>query len=165
MMGAWKFGDDINTDLIIPGRFNITTEEKELAKNVFCELRPEFAKNVMKGDILIAGKNFGCGSSREHAAIALKGTGISCIIARSYARIFFRNAINVGLPVLECDALHGNSDESDSIEVDFKEGSIRNITRNEEFKASKLPDFVLKIVKSGGYVNYLKDHDIEELLE
>jgi 3-isopropylmalate/(R)-2-methylmalate dehydratase small subunit len=163
-MRSWIFGDDVNTDVIIPGRFNITTDEKELAKNAFCEVRPDFSKEVMKGDIVVAGRNFGCGSSREHAAIALKGTGISCIIARSYARIFFRNAINIGLPVLECDELHGNCDDGDELDVDISKGIIKNLTKEKEFKAVPLPGFVIRIVESGGIVNFLKNHDIEELL-
>ena len=158
MSRVWKFSDDVNTDEIIPGRFNLTIKPKELAKNVFCEVRPEFSKNVKTGDVIIAGSNFGCGSSREHAPVAIKGSGVKCVIAKSYARIFFRNAINIGLPVLECDI---DAKQGDEIEVDLKTGKI--IINNDEYKAEPLPEFILKIVEAGGIVNYLKNHDIEEL--
>ena len=159
---AWKFGNNVNTDVIIPARYNITIDEKELAKNVFCEVKPNYAKMVKAGDIIIAGENFGCGSSREHAPIAIKGSGVKCIIATSYARIFFRNAINIGLPILECN-IYNNVEEGDKLEVDIGTGIIKNKTNKKEFKAKPLPEFVIKIVNAGGIVNYLKNHNIEEL--
>jgi 3-isopropylmalate/(R)-2-methylmalate dehydratase small subunit len=163
MNKVWKFENNVNTDEIIPGRYNLTIVPEELAKNVFCEVRPEFSKKVNEGDIIIAGQNFGCGSSREHAPIAIKGSKIKCIIAKSYARIFFRNAINIGLVILECEKLYDQCDESDELDVNLKTGQIKNITKNLEFQAQPLPKFILKIVENGGIVNYLKNHDIDEL--
>ena len=150
---AWTFAENMNTDEIIPGRFNITIDPLELAKNVFCEVKPEYAKNVKPGDIIVGGQNFGCGSSREHAPIAIKGSGAKCIIAPSYARIFFRNCINIGLPILECpEAVLGIS-EGDEVDVDLATGQIRNLTSGASFQAQPLPDFVLKIADAGGIVN------------
>ncbi|AJF61682.1 3-isopropylmalate dehydratase small subunit [archaeon GW2011_AR15] len=159
---VWKFGHNVNTDVIIPARYNITIDEKELAKNVFCEVKPDYAKTVNPGDVIVAGDNFGCGSSREHAPIAIKGSGAKCIIAKSYARIFFRNAINIGLPILECD-VYDDVQEGDEFDVNLETGIIRNITNGKEFQAKPLPEFVLKIVNAGGIVNFLKSHNIEEL--
>jgi len=161
---AWKFEDNLNTDEIIPARYNITIIPRELAKNVFCEIKPEYAKTVKAGDVIIGGKNFGCGSSREHAPIAIKGSGASCIIARSYARIFFRNAINIGLPILECPEAAADIAEGDDIEVNLSTGEIFNRTNGHPYQARPLPDFVLKIAEAGGIVNFLKEHDIQELL-
>jgi len=161
---AWTFGENLNTDEIIPGRFNITIDPLELAKNVFCEIKPEYAPNVKPGDVIVGGQNFGCGSSREHAPIAIKGSGAACVIAPSYARIFFRNAINIGLPILECpEAVEGIS-EGDEVDVDLATGKIQNITSGQTFQARPLPDFVIKIADAGGIVNFLKKHEIEELL-
>ena len=161
---AWKFEDNLNTDEIIPARYNITIIPRELAKNVFCEIKPEYAKTVKAGDVIIGGKNFGCGSSREHAPIAIKGSGASCIIARSYARIFFRNAINIGLPILECPEAAADIAEGDDIEVNLSTGEIFNRTNGYQYQARPLPAFVLKIADAGGIVNFLKEHDIQELL-
>jgi 3-isopropylmalate/(R)-2-methylmalate dehydratase small subunit len=161
---VWKFADNLNTDEIIPARYNITIIPLELAKNVFCEIKPDYAKNVKPGDVIVGGQNFGCGSSREHAPIAIKGSGAKCIIARSYARIFFRNCINIGLPILECpDAVTGIAD-GDEVDVDLATGQIRNLTSGKTYQAFALPDFVLKIADAGGIVNFLKEHDIQELL-
>lgn len=154
----------MNTDEIIPGRFNITIDPLELAKNVFCEIKPEYAPNVKPGDIIVGGQNFGCGSSREHAPIAIKGSGAKCIIAPSYARIFFRNCINIGLPILECPEAIPGIGEGDQVNVDLATGQIRNITTGAAFQARPLPDFVLKIATAGGIVNFLKEHDIQELI-
>jgi 3-isopropylmalate/(R)-2-methylmalate dehydratase small subunit len=162
MSKAWKFEDNVNTDVIIPARYNITIDEKELAKNVFCEVKPEFSKNVKPGDVIVAGENFGCGSSREHAPIAIKGSGVKCVIAVSYARIFFRNAINIGLPILECDGVKEIS-EGDEIDADPQTGSIVNRTTGRIYQAKPLPQFVMKIVDAGGIVNFLKTHEISEL--
>lgn len=162
---AWTFGPNMNTDEIIPGRFNITIDPLELAKNVFCEVKPEYAKNVRPGDIIVGGQNFGCGSSREHAPIAIKGSGAKCIIAPSFARIFFRNAINIGLPILECPEAVAGIREGDEVDVDLSSGQIRNLTSGATFQARPLPDFVLKIAEAGGIVNFLKEHDIQELMQ
>jgi len=161
---AWTFGENLNTDEIIPGRFNITIDPLELAKNVFCEIKPEYAKNVRPGDIVIGGQNFGCGSSREHAPLAIKGSKAKCIIAPSYARIFFRNAINIGLPILECPDAAADIEEGNEVEVDLKSGEINNITKGRMYQAQPLPDFVLKIADAGGIVSFLKDHEIQELM-
>jgi len=161
---AWTFGENLNTDEIIPGRFNITIDPHELAKNVFCEIKPEYAKNVQPGDVIIGGPNFGCGSSREHAPIAIKGSGAKCVIAPSYARIFFRNAINIGLPILESpEAVEGIS-EGDEVDVNLSAGEIHNRTSGTTFQARPLPEFVMKITEAGGIVNFLKTRKIEELL-
>ena len=161
---TWTFGENMNTDEIIPGRFNITIDPYELAKNVFCEVKPEYAKNVQPGDVIVGGQNFGCGSSREHAPIAIKGSGAKCIIAPSYARIFFRNAINIGLPILESPEAAAGIQEGDEVDVDLATGQIRNQTNGQTFQARPLPDFVMKIAEAGGIINYLKTHEIEELL-
>lgn len=162
---AWTFGDNMNTDEIIPGRFNITIDPLELAKNVFCEVKPEYAKNVQPGDIIVGGQNFGCGSSREHAPIAIKGSGAKCIIAASFARIFFRNAINIGLPILECPEAVKGIREGDEVAVELSSGQIRNLSTGVVFQARPLPNFVLKIAEAGGIVNFLKEHDIQELMQ
>jgi 3-isopropylmalate/(R)-2-methylmalate dehydratase small subunit len=161
---AWTFGENMNTDEIIPGRFNITIDPLELAKNVFCEVKPEYAKNVQPGDVIVGGPNFGCGSSREHAPIAIKGSQAKCIIAPSFARIFFRNCINIGLPILECPEAVADIAEGDEVEVDLATGQITNVTRGHSYQARPLPDFVLKIAAAGGIVNFLKEHDIQELM-
>jgi 3-isopropylmalate/(R)-2-methylmalate dehydratase small subunit len=161
---AWKFGENLNTDEIIPARFNLTIEEKELAKNVFCEIKPDFSKKVQPGDVIVAGANFGCGSSREHAPVAIKGSGAACVIAASYARIFFRNAINIGLPILECPEAVDEIEEGEEVQVDLESGLICDLTRGKIYQARPLPPFVLKIAEAGGIVNFLKAHTLEELL-
>ena len=161
---AWKFSDNLNTDEIIPARYNITILPQELAQNVFCEIKPEYARTVKPGDVIVGGQNFGCGSSREHAPIAIKGSGAVCVIACSYARIFFRNAINIGLPILECPEAVAGIREGEEIEVDLSTGEIFNRTSEHQYQARPLPDFVLKIAAAGGIVNFLKSHDMEELL-
>jgi len=160
---VWKFGENLNTDEIIPARFNITIDERELAAKAFCEIRPDFAQQVQPGDVIVAGGNFGCGSSREHAAVAIRGTGVKCIIAPSFARIFFRNAINIGLPILECPQAT-EIEEGDEVEVDLSRGEIHNLTQGKVYHINPLPDFVLKIVHAGGLVRFLREHDIEELM-
>ena len=161
---AWTFGENMNTDEIIPGRYNITIDPLELAKNVFCEVKPEYATNVKPGDIIVGGQNFGCGSSREHAPIAIKGSQAKCIIAPSFARIFFRNCINIGLPILECPEAVADITEADDIDVDLATGQIFNRTNDHQYQAQALPDFILKIADAGGIVNFLKTHDIQELI-
>ena len=164
MAKAWTFGENMNTDEIIPGRYNITIDPVELAKNVFCEVKPEYSKSAQPGDIIVGGQNFGCGSSREHAPIAIKGSQAKCIIAPSFARIFFRNAINIGLPILECPEAVADITEGDDVDVNLATGEIFNRTTGNHFQAQALPDFVLKIVDAGGIVNFLKQHDIQELM-
>ena len=161
---AWTFGENMNTDEIIPGRYNITIDPAELAKNVFCEVKPEYAKDVKPGDVVVGEQNFGCGSSREHAPIAIKGSQAKCVIAASFARIFFRNAINIGLPILESPEAAADISEGDEIEVDLSTGEISNLSNGHSYQARPLPDFVLKIAEAGGIVNFLKEHDIQELL-
>ena len=161
---AWKFEDNLNTDEIIPARYNITIVPQELAKNVFCEIKPDYAKTVQAGDVIVGGQNFGCGSSREHAPIAIKGSGAVCIIARSYARIFFRNAINIGLPIFECPEAVQDIAEGDEVEVNLSSGEIFNRTNGNGYRARPLPDFVLRIAQAGGIVNFLKTHDMQELV-
>lgn len=152
---VWKFGDDIDTDAIIPGKYLTINKPGELARHAFEGVRPEFARGVKDGDIIVAGFNFGCGSSREHAPLALKGAKVKCIIASSFARIFFRNAINIGLPLLECpDA--DKIEEGDHIEVDFESGIISNTTKNQSYQATPLPDFVRSIVEAGGLIGFAK---------
>ena len=162
MARAWKFKENVNTDEIIPGRYNVTIVPSELAANVFCEVRPDFASGVRPGDVLVAGKNFGCGSSREHAPIAIKGSGVQCIVAESYARIFFRNAVNIGLPILTCPEA-GAIEDGSELEVDLASGLIRDRTAAHDYQAQPLPAFVLAIVEAGGIVPYLQKHDIESL--
>jgi len=161
---AWKFGENLNTDEIIPARFNLTIDEKELAKKAFCEVKPDFAPKVKPGDVIVALGNFGCGSSREHAPIAIKGAGVCCVIASSYARIFFRNAINIGLPILESPEAAESIQEGDEVKVNPASGVIEDLTTGKTFQARPLPPFVLQIAEAGGIVNFLKTHDLDELL-
>lgn len=159
---VWKFGDDVDTDIIIPGRYLVLTDEKELAACVMEGCDPEFSKKVKKGDIIVAGKNFGCGSSREHAPIAIKGAGIAAVVAESFARIFYRNSINIGLPLIEAKDIGGHISEGDEIEIDIDRGIITDLNTSEEFKIQPLPEFMLGIMDEGGLINYLKNH-IEEI--
>jgi 3-isopropylmalate/(R)-2-methylmalate dehydratase small subunit len=152
---VWKFGNDIDTDAIIPGRYLILNTPEELAQHAFEGVRPDFAGKVKPGDIIIAGTNFGCGSSREHAPLALKGTYLKCVIAKSFARIFFRNCINIGLPLLECPETD-SIEEGNELEVNFESGIITNTTKGETYKATPLPDFVRGIVDAGGLIEYTK---------
>jgi len=154
-MRVWKFGNDVNTDLITPGRHTITTDKSKLGKIAFIEHRPEFAKEVKAGDIIVAGKNFGCGSSREHAPVAIKTAGVSAVIAKSFARIFYRNAINIGLPLLVCEEID-KIDDGDLVEINFETGEIYDKTKNITLKAKPLPKFIQKIVEKGGLVNFLR---------
>jgi len=154
---AWKFGDDISTDHITPGRYyHLRSNLPELAKHVMEDADPEFSSKVKKGDFIVAGKNFGCGSSREHAPAVIKLAGVSAVIAKSFARIFYRNAINVGLPVLIADT--DEVDEGDVLEVDLLKGVIRNITKEIELKSKPLPEVMVRILESGGLVKYIKKH-------
>jgi 3-isopropylmalate dehydratase small subunit len=152
----WKFGDDVDTDVIIPARYLNVSAEAELAKNCFADMRPDFAREVLVGDILVAGKNFGCGSSREHAPIAIKAAGIRAIIAESFARIFYRNAFNIGLPLLESiEASKGLSDaDGEDAVVDLAAGRIEG--KGQVFSARPIPDFMAKLIDAGGLVEYIK---------
>ncbi len=153
---VWKFGDDINTDEIIPARYLITTDPKELAKHVMEDADPQFPQKVQPGDIIVAGKNFGCGSSREHAPLAIKGAGISAIIAESFARIFYRNAINLGMIVIESPEIAKETDEGDILEIDIEKGIVKNITKGKEYKIKPLPEDLKKIQEAGGLMEYAK---------
>ena len=154
-MKAWKFGDDINTDVITPGRYTVTTDKKRLGEIAFIEYRPEFGKGVKEGDIIVAGNNFGCGSSREHSPVAIKAAGISAVIAKSFARIFFRNSINIGLPLFVSEDAD-KIDDSDIVEIDFKTGEIRDKSKGITIKVKSLPAFMQKIVDKGGLVEFLR---------
>jgi len=154
---AWKFGDDISTDHITPGRYyHLRSNMPELAKHIMEDADPDFMKKFRPGDFIVAGKNFGMGSSREHAPLALKIAGVSAVIAKSFARIFYRNAINVGLPVLIADT--DSIDSGDELEVDLEKGVIVNRTKGEELKVKPVPDFMLKILNEGGLVSYVRKH-------
>jgi 3-isopropylmalate/(R)-2-methylmalate dehydratase small subunit len=151
-----KYGADVNTDAIIPARYLVTTDPQELAQHCMEDEDPEFVRRVRPGDIIVADTNFGCGSSREHAPIAIRAAGVSCVIAKSFARIFYRNAINLALPVLECEeAVHG-SEAGDELEVELESGAIRNVTRGTAFQAKPFPDFMLELLQAGGLVEYTR---------
>lgn len=153
---VFKYGDNIDTDVIIPARYLNTSDPGELAAHCMEDIDTEFVKNVKKGDIMVGTKNFGCGSSREHAPIAIKASGISCVIASSFARIFYRNAINIGLPILECAEASEKIQDGDEVSVDFNTGVITNITKNETYQALPFPDFIKDIMAKGGLMNSLK---------
>ena len=154
-MRVWKFGDDINTDVITPGRYTVTTDKKRLGEIAFIEYRPEFGKNVKEGDVIVAGNNFGCGSSREHSPVAIKAAGISAVIAKSFARIFFRNSINIGLPLYVSEDVD-KIDDGDTVEVNTRTGEIRDVTKGITVKVKPLPEFMQKIVDKGGLVNFMR---------
>ncbi len=149
-----RYQDNVDTDVIIPARYLNTADPRELAAHCMEDLDPTFTKRVQKGDIIVAGQNFGCGSSREHAPIAIKESGIACVVAKSFARIFYRNAINIGLPIIECDA---DVDEGDNIEVDFDKGVLRNNTKNAEAKFIAFPPFLQNLLASGGLLKAIKE--------
>jgi len=151
-----RYGDNVDTDVIIPARYLNTTDHKELAAHCMEDIDTDFVKKVKQGDIMVAGSNFGCGSSREHAPIVIKESGISCVIAKSFARIFYRNAINIGLPILECEAAGEKIAAGDDVEVNFDTGVIKDITKSETFQAVAFPDFIKKIISSGGLLNSIK---------
>ena len=160
---VWKFEDNINTDEIIAGRFNVTTDPKALAEHCFCELRPDFPSNVKPGDLIVAGDNFGTGSSREHAPIAIKAAGIKAVIAQSFARIFYRNSINVGLPIFISEGIANLVEEKDDLEIDFEHFHLRNTKTEKTIMLQPLPPFVFKIFKAGGIVPLLKEGNLEDL--
>ena len=152
---TWKFGDNIDTDVIIAARYLNTSEPALLAKHVMEDADPSFSSKVGKGDIMVAGENFGCGSSREHAPIAIKAAGVDIVIAKSFARIFYRNAFNTGLLILECKDTDKIA-EGDKLEVSLDNGSIKNLRKNEEYKFEAMPEFMQELVKAGGLINYAK---------
>lgn len=153
---AYKFGDNVNTDEIIPARYLNTVDPKELAKRCMEDADPAFIKKVKKGDIIVGGENFGCGSSREHAPIAIKAAGVSCVIAATFSRIFNRNSINIGLPIVESKDAAARIRKGDMVEVDFDKGIIRNMTRKEKYKSDIYPPFIQKIIKADGLMNVVK---------
>ena len=154
---VFKYGDNVDTDVIIPARYLNTSVHKELAAHCMEDIDADFVKNVQEGDLIVANKNFGCGSSREHAPIAIKASGISCVIASTFARIFYRNAINIGLPILECDEAVKAIDAGDKLEVDFSTGTIKNLTKNESYQGEAFPEFMQKIIDSDGLIGYIKN--------
>lgn len=153
---VFKYGDNIDTDVIIPARYLNTPDMKELASHCMEDIDKNFTKKVNEGDIIVANKNFGCGSSREHAPISIKESGISCVIASTFARIFYRNAINIGLPILECDEAAMKIEEGDKLEIDFNSGIIKNISKNEEYKAEPFPEFMQNIISNGGLIKSIE---------
>jgi 3-isopropylmalate dehydratase small subunit len=153
---AHILGHHIDTDVIIPARYLLTTDPAELARYVFEDLDPSLRQRVQPGDILVAGENFGQGSSREHAPLAIKGLGVACVVARSFARIFYRNAFNVGLPVVECPTAHDRAAEGDTVEVDLATGQVTNMTKGEAYDGTPVPEFMQRLLASGGLVGYVR---------
>ncbi|MGN8913267.1 3-isopropylmalate dehydratase small subunit [Anaerofustis butyriciformans] len=154
---VFKYGDNVDTDVIIPARYLNVSSGDELAKYCMIDIDKDFINKMNKGDIIVATKNFGCGSSREHAPLAIKCAGVSCVIASTFARIFYRNAINIGLPILECEEAANDIKVGDEVKVDFNTGIISNLTTNKEYKAQPFPEFMQKIMKAGGLVEYTKE--------
>ena len=152
---AWKFGENIDTDAIIPARYLNTSDPEELARHCMEDADDTFASKVRPGDIIVAGKNFGCGSSREHAPISIKAAGVSCVIAPSFARIFYRNAFNMGLPIFECEEAALDIKEGDEIEVNATTGEIRNITTGKTYKAQPIPEFMQELIRDGGLIAHI----------
>ncbi|QXM05401.1 3-isopropylmalate dehydratase small subunit [Crassaminicella indica] len=158
---AFKYGDNVDTDVIIPARYLNTSDPSELAKHCMEDIDRDFAEKVKKDDVIVANKNFGCGSSREHAPIAIKASGVSCVIAATFARIFYRNAFNIGLPILECEEAVKGIDLGDEVEIDFETGVIFNVTKNETYKAEPFPPFIQEIIAKDGLVNYVSENMID----
>lgn len=152
---VFKYLDNVDTDVIIPARYLNATTGEELAKHCMEDIDKDFVHNVQKGDIIVARKNFGCGSSREHAPIAIKASGISCVIAETFARIFYRNAINIGLPIIECRDAANSIEASDEVEVDFDTGVITNLTKNQTYQGQPFPEFMQNIINAGGLIAYV----------
>ena len=150
-----KYGDHVDTDVIIPARYLNSSDPAELAQHCMEDIDKDFVNNVKKGDIIVADKNFGCGSSREHAPIAIKAAGVSCVIAETFARIFYRNAINIGLPIIECPEASKGIEAGDEVEVDFDSGVITNVTKGTTFQGQAFPEFMQKIIAAEGLVNYI----------
>ncbi len=155
MAKVWKFGDNIDTDVIIAARYLNTSDEKFLASHVMEDIDPNFVKKICVGDVIVAGENFGCGSSREHAPIAIKSDGICAVIAKSFARIFYRNSFNMGLLILECNETD-EINEGDELKIDVNQGTISNLTQNKTYKFQPIPPFMQELIKSGGLIEYAK---------
>ena len=154
---VFKFGSNVDTDVIIPARYLNVPDPSELAKHCMEDIDKDFVNKVSKGDIIVADKNFGCGSSREHAPIAIKAAGVSCVIAETFARIFYRNAINIGLPIIECPEVAKGIEEGDQVEVAFDSGVNYNKTKGTEYKGQAFPEFMQKIISNGGLINYINN--------
>lgn len=152
---VWKMGDNIDTDVIIPARWLNTTDAKELAGHCLEDLLPEFSRQVQPGDIIVAGRNFGCGSSREHAPIAIKASGVACVVAASFARIFYRNAINIGLPILECPGGTSGAQTGHHLRVEVENGRVENLTTGEVYQAHPFPPFMQELIAAGGLLPYV----------
>lgn len=153
---VFKYGDNVDTDVIIPARYLNTSVHSELAAHCMEDIDADFVKNVEEGDIIVANKNFGCGSSREHAPIAIKASGVSCVIAKTFARIFYRNSINIGLPIIECEEAVDAINAGDKLEVDFSTGLIINVTKNEEYQGEPFPAFMQNIIDNNGLAGYVR---------
>jgi len=153
---VWKFGDNIDTDAIIPARYLNTSDPQELAKHIMEDADKDFPSKVKAGDLIVADANFGCGSSREHAPIAIKAAGIQAVVAKSFARIFYRNAFNIGLPIFESDEASGRIKEGDEIEIDADKGVIKNVSRNEEYAAKPIPPFMQELISAGGLIEWTR---------
>ena len=154
-MKIYKYKDNVDTDVIIPARYLNSFDAKELASHALVDIDPTFASTVEKGDIIVAGQNFGCGSSREHAPLCLKTAGVKCVIAKSFARIFYRNSINIGFPIMECEEAADKIEKGDEVEVDFSTGVITNKTKNETYQSQPFPEFLQKMIDADGLVNYV----------
>ena len=154
---VFKYGDNVDTDVIIPARYLNSSDPAELATHCMEDIDKEFVNKVHKGDIIVAEKNFGCGSSREHAPIAIKAAGVSCVIAETFARIFYRNAINIGLPIIECAEASKGIDAGDEVEIDFNTGIIKDLTQGTTYKGQAFPEFMQKIIASEGLINYINN--------
>jgi 3-isopropylmalate/(R)-2-methylmalate dehydratase small subunit len=151
-----KFGDHVDTDQIIPARYLTTTDPKQLASHCMEDADPEFAKKVQPGDIIVGGVNFGCGSSREHAPVAILGSEIPCVVAKSFARIYFRNSFNLGLPAIECEEAVDDAEDGDTLEVDLEGGIVRNITKEREYAVTPMEPFIIELLEAGGLIEYTK---------
>ena len=156
---VFKYGDNVDTDVIIPARYLNATEGSELAKHCMEDIDPEFIQTVRQGDIIVANKNFGCGSSREHAPLAIKCAGVSCVIAETFARIFYRNAINIGMPIIECPEAARAIEAGDEVEIDFDSGVITDKTKGETYKGQAFPPFMQKIIAAGGLIPYINENN------
>ena len=155
---VFKYGDNVDTDVIIPARYLAIADPKELAEHCMEDIDKDFVRKVHPGDIMVANKNFGCGSSREHAPLVIKVSGISCVIAETFARIFYRNAINIGLPIIECPEAAQDIKNGDQVEVDFDSGKIRNLTTQKEYQGQAFPEFMQRIIKAEGLITYINEN-------
>lgn len=160
---VFRYGDNVDTDVIIPARYLNTSDPKELAAHCMEDIDKDFVKNVKQGDIIVADKNFGCGSSREHAPLAIKTAGVGCVIAKTFARIFYRNAINIGLPILECEEAVKNIEAGDELDIDLTSGVIKNITKNEQYQGQSFPEFMQKIINDDGLIAYIRNNNNNNL--